>query len=96
MMEKYGTTTRKEEMENFDTSDEKWDYLVNERMKYVTRYDSTIEKQSDYRPKELARPEDVFESIANISNITSSNIKMVNQAKKIVKERKYSDFQRRY
>lgn len=96
MMEKYGQTTRNIEMNGFDSSDEKWDHLVQKRMGYVTRYDSSVEKQCDYRPKNMTRPEDVFEQIANISNITSDNIKMVNDTKKIVKERKFSDFQRRY
>ena len=96
MMEKYGKSTRSEEMEGFSNSDEKWDSLVEKRMEYVTRYDSSIEKKCDYRPKDTVRPEDVFEAIANIENITSDNISMVNEAKKIVKERKFSDFQRRY
>ena len=96
MMEKYGKTTRDVEISKFETSDEKWDELVQKRMEYVTRYDSSIEKKCDYRQKDIARPEDVFEPIANISNVTCKNADMINNARKLVKERKFADFQRRY
>lgn len=96
MMEQYGKTTREKEMANFSTSDEKWDSSVQQRMKYVTRYDSSIEKKSDYRSKKVVVPEDVYYSISEIDNINSTNIGVVNYAKKLVKEREYSDFQRRY
>lgn len=96
MMEKYGRTTRKEELKNFYTSDVAWDYLVQKRMEYVRRYDSTVEKKSDYRSKDIIRPEEAFFQIANINNITSENVIMVNEARKLVKERTLSDFQRKY
>lgn len=65
-------------------------------MKGVNRYDSSIEKCADYRPKHIIRPETVFEPIANIhpENISVHNIKMVLDAKKIVKEAKANDYQR--
>lgn len=96
LMEKYGHSTRKEELVGYANSDEKWDAAVKERMKYVTRYDSEIEKKADYRPKDFARPEEVFENISKIENVTPDNAKMIEDAKKIVKERSFSDFQRRY
>ena len=96
MMEEYGKSTREEEMKDFNSSDEKWDFAIRERMKYVTRYDSTIEKHSDYRSKEIVFAEDVFESVSNIANVNSNNVKLVEYAKKLVKEKKNSDFQRRY
>ena len=96
MMEAYGRGTREEEMKEYTSSDERWDFSVQERMKYVTRYDSSIEKRSDYRPKDIIRPEDVYESIANIQNISGNNVSMVEEAKQIVKTRKFADFQRRY
>ena len=96
MMEKYGVSTREKELEGFSSSEEKWNAHLKERMKGVDRYDSSIEKCADYRPKHIIRPEDVFEPIANIhpENISVHNIKMVLDAKKIVKEAKANDYQR--
>ena len=65
-------------------------------MKGVGRYDSSIEKRSDYRPKEKVRIEDVYEPIANVKNVTSKNINLVEDAKNLVRERKRTDFQRKY
>ena len=96
MAEIYGISTRDKELEGFETSDEKWHSCLQKRMEGVSRYDSSIEKQSDFRPKEIVRPECAFEQIANIKNISSNNIEMVLSAKKLVKERKNSDFQRLY
>ena len=96
MAEIYGSSTREKELEGFETSDDKWHYCVKKRMEGVSRYDSEIEKQSDFRPKDIVRPESAFEQIANIKNISGNNIKMVLSAKELVKERKNSDFQRMY
>ena len=98
MMEKYGRSTRETEMESFSSSQEKWRAHLDERMKGVDRYDSSIEKCADYRPKHIARPETVFEPIANIhpKNINAHNIKMVLAAKVIVNEAETTDFQRLY
>jgi hypothetical protein len=76
MAELYGRSTREEEMKGFTSSDEKWHDHLNKRMKWVDRYDSEIEKQSELRRKEIVRPEDVFRPIANIKNVTSENILM--------------------
>ena len=59
-------------------------------------YDEEIELSADYRPRNITRPEDVYESIANIENITPENIQHVNYARQLVKERKQNDFQRRF
>lgn len=94
MAEIYGTSTRNDEMNGFSNHDEKWRYLLEKRMTGIPRYDSEIEKKSDYRPKEIILPENVFEPISNITNVTPENINMVMEAKKLVKERQQSDFQR--
>ena len=96
MMEKYGKCTRKEILGDSINSDEKWDELLKKRMTSVVRYDSSIEKNADYRSKKISRPEDVFKAISEIEDVDVSNVKMIEEAKKLVKERKYSDFQRRY
>lgn len=96
LMEKFGVSTREKEIGGYETSDEAWDEKLRKRMQGVARYDSSIEMISDYRNKEKIRPEDVFEPISHIKNISPFNISMVNDAKKITKERKKSDFQRRF
>ena len=96
MSEIYGKTTREKELQGFSNHDEKWISTLEKRMQGVPRYDSEIEKKSDYRPKDIVLPETVFESIANIKNITPYNVNMVLDAKKLIKERKNSDFQRMF
>ena len=96
MAEAYGRSTRDEELEGFENSDEKWHDHLNKRMVFVDRYDSTIERIADFRPKGKVRIEDVFEPIANIKNITPENARMVEDAKRLVKEKKQTDFQRLY
>ena len=95
MMEVYGQSTRTEEVKGKE-SNKVWDEKLIERMKSVGRYDSSIETKSDYRDKDISRPEDVFAPIADIKNISTENAKMIVESKKIVKERKFNDFQRRY
>ena len=65
-------------------------------MKSVERYDVSIEKCADYRPKEIVRTEDAFRAIANIreENISALNIKMILDARRIVKSIEENDFQR--
>ena len=94
MAEVYGRTTRDEELKGFKSHDDKWKSVLEKRMEGIPRYDSEIEKMSDFRPKEIVLPEDVFDPIANIKNVTPENISMVLNAKKLVKKRKDSDFQR--
>lgn len=96
MAEIYGQSTRDEELYGFKNSDEKWHEHLKKRMVFVDRYDSTIETIADYRPKDKVRIEDVFEPIANIKNITEENEFIVEDAKKLVLEKKSTDFQRMY
>lgn len=96
MMEKYGKTTREELLEGHDNSIDAWEEHLKRRVSTADRYDEEIELSADYRPKNITRPEDVYESIANIENVTPENIQHVNYAKQLVKERKQNDFQRRF
>ena len=98
MMEKYGQSTRSEELKGHSNSLEKWHAHLKERMWGVERYDSSIEKFADYRPKHIVRPEDVFEPISriHIRNITPENVKMVMEARAYVSEARERDFQRLY
>ena len=96
MAERYGQSTRSEELKGFNSSDEKWADHLEKRMVHVDRYDSSIEKVADYRPKDKIRIEDVFEPISNVENINPDNINIVSDAKRLVREKKNTDFQRRY
>ena len=96
MMEKYGQSTREQELCGFSSSAEKWHHCVKERMKYVERYDGELERHSDYRSKNIVRPEDAFRAIANIKNINAENIGDVLYAKDLVTQLDQSDFQRLY
>lgn len=96
MAEIYGQSTRDKEIAGFSNSDEKWHDHLKKRMVFVDRYDSTIERIADFRPKDKVRIEDVFKPIANVKNITKDNVLIVEDAKKLVKEKKETDFQRLY
>lgn len=60
----------------------------------VSNYDTSAEIISDYHDKSIAKPEEVFSPIANIkSPVCSSNVL---EAKKLVRERTYEDYQHRF
>ncbi len=97
MMEKYGQTTRKELLGDFDTSKKLWENHLKKRVETADRYDVEIELCADYRPKKKVRPEDVFGSIASLTpDIKKENFKHIIYAKKLVEECKQNDFQRRF
>lgn len=96
MMERYGQTTREELLEGYDNSKVAWEEHLKRRVSTADRYDEEIELSADYRPKKKVRAEDVYESIANIDNITPENVQHVLYARQLVKERKNNDFQRRF
>jgi len=96
MAEHYGRSTREKEMEGFETSNQKWHHHLEERMKWVERYDSSVERNSELRRKEIVRSEDVFDAIANVQNINVYNFKMVEHAKKLVKTIRENDYQKIY
>lgn len=95
MIEKYGKTTREKLIGDRESS-EVWHEFLDELISEVDYYDSEIERTCDYRDKSIIRPEDVFESIANINNVTDANRDHVEYARKLVKERKDNDYQRLY
>lgn len=98
MMEKYGQTTRAHELDRYTSGNQKWHEHLKERMKSVERYDASIEKCADYRPREIVRTEEAYRTIANIKteNINTMNIKMVLEAQKLVNCIEENDFQRLY
>ncbi|MCM1106800.1 MAG: hypothetical protein NC355_07645 [Blautia sp.] len=62
----------------------------------VAWYDSKIETSYDFRSKEIHRPEDVFEPITHIQNVTPQNIGNVLAAVELVQTRSQEDYQRRF
>ena len=96
MAEKYGRSTREAEMSGFSSPAEKWEAHLEKRMKHVDRYDSTSEKIADFRPKEKELPQDVFRPLADVTDITAKNARLILYAKHLVTEAVRSDFQRRF
>ena len=76
MMEKYGQSTRDEELKGFSSSHEAWEYHLKERRSTVDYYDESIELNADYRPKEIIRPEDVWAPIAELKQHELSPVEM--------------------
>lgn len=96
MMEKYGQTTRQELLEGFESADEAWEAYLAMHTGCVKYYDKEIELCADYRPKHIVRPEDVWQSVANIKNVNAGNIAHILYAKALIEQEKRRDFQRSY
>lgn len=90
MMEKYGQSTREEELKGFANPNEAWEEHLNARVGTVGRYDKEIELCADYRPKDIIRPEDVFKPIADLTENEN------NEIKQMVKTLMREDYQRRF
>lgn len=78
------------------TSHEAFELYLMDLLETVDWYDSEIELSYDYRPKNIARPEDVFAPIANIKNSNYENVANIMEARQLVKTRKQEDYQRRF
>ena len=96
MMEIYGKSTREEALEGYATPTEAWEQSLKARVKTADRYDLEIELCADYRPKWKTEPQQVWQSIANISALTKENILDVIYARQMVEQCKENDFQRRF
>lgn len=96
LMEKYGQTTREELLDGFETADDAWESYMEMHTGCVRYYDREIELCADYRPKQIVRPEDVWQSVANIQNIHAGNASHVRYARALVEREKRRDFQRRF
>lgn len=95
MMEKYGQSTRKEELKDFDNSVEAWEEHLNKLLSNAARYDKSIETTASYRMKNYVTPLEVYKNIASL-DITKDNVVEVINARKLVKEYKINDFQSRF
>ena len=96
LMEKYGQTTREELLAGFENADDAWEHYLAMHTGCVKYYDREIELCADYRARQIVRPEDVWQSVANIQHIHTENIRHVLYAKELVAREKRRDFQRRF
>ena len=96
MMEKYGQSTRNEELANFSNVNEAWETQLRDRVATTDRYDTEIEYCADYRPKDIVRAETVWKDLANVKNINIHNVESIIHAQQIVSEEKENDYQRRF
>jgi len=96
LMEKYGQTTREELLVGFETADDAWESYMEMHTGCARYYDREIELCADYRPKQIVRPEDVWQSVANIQNVHAGNASHVQYARALVEREKRRDFQRRF
>ena len=96
MLEKYGKTTRKEEMKGYVSSVEKWEHELNKRINTAGRYDYQIETSAEYIDFNQLELFNAYNDIANIKNVNANNVHQVLEAKKKVKQMKQSNFQNRF
>ena len=96
LMEKYGQSTREVLLDGFETADDAWESYMAMHTGCVKYYDREIELCADYRPKQIVRPEDVWQSVANIQNVHVGNADHVKYARELVAREKRRDFQRRF
>lgn len=96
LMEKYGQSTHEELLNGFETADDAWEDYIAMHTAAVEYYDKEAECFADYRPKHIVRPEDVWQSVANIREPRAENIAHVKYANALVAREKRRDFQRRF
>ena len=96
MMEKYGQSTRAEEIGESINSQMKWEQRLYERLETADRYDREIEIKADYVDIIDLELFQAWSDISNITNINNNNVYMVIDAKKKIKEMKDNNFQRRF
>lgn len=96
LMEKYGQSTREELLDGFKTADDAWESYMAMHTGCVKYYDREIELCADYRPKQVIRPEDVWQNVADIQNFHAGNAAHVKYARELVEREKRRDFQRRF
>lgn len=95
MMEVYGKSTRSEIL-GTSSFVEAWEQQLKERVSIVDRYDREIELLADYRPKWKVPPQQVWQAIADITNITPQNVGHIFYAKQLVEQCAKEDFQHRF
>lgn len=96
MMEVYGRSTREEVLNGAATATRAWEHQLQERVNTVARYDKEIELWADYRPKWKVQPTEVWQAVADVTDITPQNIRHVLYARQLMAQCKREDFQHRF
>ncbi len=96
MMEKYGRSTREEEIRAGSSARAVWEAALQDRVKTAGRYDTEIEFTADYRLKERTTPDQVWQAVADIQTITRVNSSHVANAQQILEEYRQHNFQQRF
>lgn len=91
MMEKYGQSTREEELYGYNSSAEAWENHLEKRVASTSRYDREIELNANYKPKDKIDPIEVWSAVANSINDPNKEY-----AQKLIKELKRNNFQGRF
>ena len=95
MIEAYGKTSRDEIVKGASTPVEVWERQLKERVSGVGRYDKEIERWADYRPKWKITPQQAWQAIADMTDITPQNVNHVLYAKQLVAQCLREDYQHR-
>lgn len=96
MLEKYGKSSREEEMKCYNSSIEKWENELKNRVLTAGRYDYSIETSAHYLNSKEIELLKGWSDISKITNINSNNINHVLYAKQKIKEMNDSNFQKRF
>lgn len=96
LMERYGRTTREELLSGYDSADEAWADFLRVHTGRIQYYDKEMECAADYRPRSIARPEAVWQAVADIQHIHQGNVLHVQYARELLMKQKQLDYQRRF
>lgn len=96
MMEIYGKCTRDEILGSASSFVAAWNRRLDERMSFAARWDREIELKADYVPKGKVSPQQVWQTIADVKELTPQNVGHVLYARQLVAQCEREDFQHRY
>lgn len=84
IIEAYGKSTRREIIGAASTTTEAWERQLAERTGLVAHYDREIELWADYRPKWKISPQQVWQAIADVTEVTPQNVQDILYARDLV------------
>ena len=95
MIERYGATVERKEFGNREECLKRWETHLMKAVEIVERYDPVAERNADFRPKAILRPETVWKPVAAMSPTSLNELFQQIYAQKLIKQRMQEDFQRR-
>lgn len=94
---KYNPSISKEELLKRPlTSHEAWELHMIMMRETVECYDKEIETSAHFQPREIVRPENAWEAIANIKHSNPNNVNDCVYAASLVRQRKLENYQKRF